>query len=81
MFGFRLKLEALRVTDPDPWAGIGADTPSAFANFESFCGERGERGMRAASVIAGLYGAEPSVLRFGMAGAVNGETYSPVAGG
>ena len=62
-------------------AGKGAETPSAFANLANFCGESGARGMRAASAITGLCGAEPSVLRFGIAGAVKGETYSPVAGG
>ena len=73
--------ELLERVAGDPDAGSGAETPSAFASFANFCGERGERGIRAASMRTGLYGAEPRVVTFGMAGVVNGETYSPLEGG
>lgn len=62
-------------------AGIGVEIPRALASFANFCGGRGERGMKAASATTGLCKAEPCVLRFGMAGAVNGEIYSPLSGG
>ena len=53
-------------------AGKGVETPSALASFARRCGGRGERGARFAGGFRGE--ALADLGRFGIAGAVKGET-------
>lgn len=62
-------------------AGNGVEIPNALASLASFCGGSGERGMKAESATIGKCTTAPWVLTFGIAGAVNGETYSVGLGG
>lgn len=59
-------------------AGSGVDTPNALASFASLCGGRGDRGDLAEAAVTGNFlGETPAIFgRFGVAGAVNGETYT-----
>lgn len=59
-------------------AGSGVDTPNALASFASLCGGRGDRGDLAEAAVTGNFlGEAPAIFgRFGVAGAVNGETYT-----
>lgn len=58
-------------------AGSGVDTPNALASFASLCGGRGDRGDLAEAAVTGNFlGEAPAIFgRFGVAGAVSGETY------
>ena len=72
----RLENERLPPGDGEE-AGNGVDTPRAFASFANLWGARGVRGVRRGAAVPGFRGDSPATFgRFGMAGAVNDETYS-----